>query len=214
MPGKGSIMPHSRVIDYSYRPADYWDHPNPVAAILSRIKGQERRKLVRRELLAAEAEELPEEIFAEEDHQLEALAGPAWMGGEYLPAYLPGEVEIARIVLASVTQDVYSIRARRRSRRICYRIVNEYQMDMRLGRQSSKKPLTLLALTQAIDAISVDGEADPDFIDGIRDFQTEDPVAAVDFISVESDLYPGLEQHYHAKALAWLARQSMRNLEA
>ena len=38
---------------------------------------------------------------------------PAFMGGEYLPQFGQNEIEIARIVLASVTQDVISIRARR-----------------------------------------------------------------------------------------------------
>lgn len=42
------------------------------------------------------------------------LAGihPGLMGGEYLPDFLPMEVEIAQAVLKSVTMDVISIRAR------------------------------------------------------------------------------------------------------
>ena len=32
--------------------------------------------------------------------------GPQWMGGEYLPAFLPGEIQIARITVQSLTMDV------------------------------------------------------------------------------------------------------------
>lgn len=199
-------------IDYSYRPSSYWDHESPVAAILSRVMGQERRKLIRNELLTGSAEELPEEILRDEEHQLETLAiqeaGPAWMGGEYLPTFLAGEIEIARIVLASTTQDVYSVRARRRANGIRYRIVNEYQMTMRLGRQSSKRPLTLLELTRAIDTITTDAERVHDFTDDIRDYMTDDPEGAVDCVTVESEVYPGLDRHYHQMAMSWLARHT------
>ena len=53
---------------------------------------------------------------------------PSNMGGEYLPLLRKGEVEIARISLQSVTADQISIRARRLSKRIGYRIVDEYEM--------------------------------------------------------------------------------------
>src|SRR5882724_6852578 len=38
---------------------------------------------------------------------------PSFMGGEYLPDYAEGELEIARIELESTTTDVISIRAKK-----------------------------------------------------------------------------------------------------
>ena len=42
------------------------------------------------------------------------------MGGEYLPALSQKEVMIASITIASTTQDVTSVYARRGKKRICY----------------------------------------------------------------------------------------------
>ena len=59
----------------------------------------------------------PALLEAELDDDARARLGaihPMLMGGEYLPSFRQGEVEIARIALASVTGDVFSIRARRR----------------------------------------------------------------------------------------------------
>ena len=56
-----------------------------------------------------------------------ATLGPSWMGGEYLPDLEGREVEIARVVLASVTMDVFSLRARLLpDGGYGYRMVDEY----------------------------------------------------------------------------------------
>ena len=47
------------------------------------------------------------------------------MGGEYLPADLEDEIEVARIELASTTGDVIQLRARPSDGRILYRAVGE-----------------------------------------------------------------------------------------
>ncbi len=57
---------------------------------------------------------------------------PSFMGGEYLPGYLPGEVEIARICLRSTTSDVISLRARPNEAGIAYRIADEYEGNFSL----------------------------------------------------------------------------------
>ena len=108
-------------LDLRFRPASYWDHTDPVTAILSGIKGQNRCDMVREFVSGRMPEELGEihpdlvaNTLAETIRKALGAIHPSWMGGEYLPDYLPGEVEIARIVLASATQDVISIRARRR----------------------------------------------------------------------------------------------------
>ena len=73
------------------------------------------------------------------------------MGSEYLPKVSPGEVEIARIVLPQSTlKDIISVRARLRSWRYRYRVVDEYESEFDIHRKSSISPLTL---GQLIDLI-------------------------------------------------------------
>jgi hypothetical protein len=119
-------------------------------------------------------------------------------------------------VLESVTQDVISIRARRRrgGRRLLYRIVDEYHEPHRgpwgCCPASSRLPLSLGQLTELID-----GAQDPDFdveegtfTDHLRDMQEmADLEDAAAFVSVESDFYPSLSVHYHEKAREWLKRR-------
>jgi hypothetical protein len=67
------------------------------------------------------------------------------MGGEYLPDLTSTEVAIARITIASVTQDVTSVYARRGKNRIHYRVVDEYEGETLSGKdtRTSTRPLTL-----------------------------------------------------------------------
>ncbi len=53
------------------------------------------------------------------------------MGDEYLPDYLPGEVEIARVSLRSVTADMIALRARPEGVGIRYRWVAEQEAKNR-----------------------------------------------------------------------------------
>jgi len=64
------------------------------------------------------------------------------MGGEYLPNLKPKEVMVARITIASTTQDVTCVYARRTKHRIHYRVVDEYSGDTLSDRRtrSSVKP--------------------------------------------------------------------------
>jgi hypothetical protein len=125
-------------------------------------------------------------------------------------------VEIARVVLASVLQDVISIRARRRrgGRRILYRVVDEYgepgRPDWVCRPASSLLPLTMGQLIGLID-----GARHPDFDtgdgpldDGLRDFQeTSDPEHLAHFVTVESEFYPELAEYYQRRAGQWLERK-------
>ena len=81
------------------------------------------------------------------DGERQALARihPAFMGGEYLPDLLENEVAIARITIASTTQDVTSVYARRGKRRIYYRAVDEYEGETLFEKntRTSTRPLTL-----------------------------------------------------------------------
>jgi hypothetical protein len=134
------------------------------------------------------------------------------MGGEYLPEYLPGEVEIARIVFASVTRDVVSIRARRRrgGTRIQYRVVDEYPEDhtFRCTPRSSAKPLTLGAILELIWNLGTeDGDYPEGFLRGCLRMNAEggtDTESMTNFISVESLIYPELDRLAGEKLAEWV----------
>ena len=67
------------------------------------------------------------------------------MGGEYLPDQKDDEVEIARITIASTTQDVTSVYAGKVDDQIRFRVVDEYGGETLTGpaERASAKPLTL-----------------------------------------------------------------------
>jgi hypothetical protein len=119
------------------------------------------------------------------------------MGGEYLPYYLPGEVEIARISLESTTADVISLRARLAAGKLRYRIVDEYDTSYLARPAESARPLTLGELIDMIECASGDGMES--FVDALRrnsDPDGEDPDAALSFVSVTSDFYPDVGNYY------------------
>ena len=140
---------HSRYIDLNYRPHSYFWAREYGIPLLSDIKGAERRKLYERALEADLTElvdaELLQHALPNEQREAQGRIHPVFMGGEYLPNRRHGEVEIARITIASTTQDVTCVYARPVGRRIHYRVVDEYSGDTLEGRgyRTSLKPLTL-----------------------------------------------------------------------
>ena len=74
---------------------------------------------------------------------------PMMMGGNYLPDEEDGEVEIARIEIASTTFDVTCVFAKPDNGVIRYRVVDEYEGDTlsEPSEMTSNKPLTLGELT-------------------------------------------------------------------
>ena len=209
--------------DLQYRPASYWDHADPVAAIVAGIRGQNRREMAR-DFLAGRAPDwlgeidagLLEDVLDEETRDALGASHPSWMGGEYLPDCLPGEVEIARMVLASVLQDVISIRARRRrnGRRILYRVVDEYGEPGQAGwtcrPASSVHPLTTGQMVELIETARSPqfDVGDAPLTEAFRDFQEgSDPRDLVGFVTVESEVYPGLAELFERRAAEWLDRR-------
>ena len=213
------------VADLKWRPESYSDFPDPVALALNGIQGQMRREMVR-DMLTAEGEHrevcdgvlgpiqdgLLEASISEDSVQsLNHRLGPSWLGGEYLPRSLPGEVEIARIVLKSVLLDIFSIRARWRSGRYRYRVVDEYENNFDIRRKSSIRPLTL---GQLIDLIQTGSQ--PDYIyngnglvEGCWNGELKDGAGpgaleeCVRFAHVESDHYPELAAWYEERGRQW-----------
>lgn len=143
---------HTRGIDLKYRPASYFWARERGIPLISDIKGAERRKLYEMALEDGQTDlidaGLIQHALLDAQRQSQGRIHPAFMGGEYLPNCRPGEVEIARITIASTTQDVTCVYARPVGRRIHYRVVDEYSGDTLdgLGRRTSTQPLSLRQL--------------------------------------------------------------------
>jgi hypothetical protein len=135
-------------IDLAYRPESYfWAYDNNIK-LASDIKGAERKAMYERAIQSGDTElanaiiSVPE--LTHEERRAQGSIGPGWMGGEYLTNRELEEVEIARITIASTTQDVTCVYAKRGKSRIYYRVVDEYEgMTLDECTRTSVKPLTL-----------------------------------------------------------------------
>ena len=142
-------------IDYSYRPESYFGPMLADTRTIKRINGSVRRSLVEESTeddLTGVPEELTGEVLDEVGIKAWGRIHPMFMGGEFLPGYRSGEVEIARICLKSTTYDVDSIRARMGAGRIHYSFNDEYdgETTTRKTSRTSVRPLTLQGLVDFI----------------------------------------------------------------
>jgi len=190
-------------IDLNYRPAGYFWPLALATHLLATVKGAERRKYIQ-SLIDAKRLDVLEDLVAHSslDPEVRAFTGrihPRLMGGEYLPNLVSGEVEIARVTLASTTQDVVSIRARKGKNRIRYRVVDEYEGETlsEFTQRTSVHPLTLGQLVAFLDRawsvreVVTMNELECD-VDEMRDF-----------VSVSSPFYPHLATHYDQRFVEW-----------
>ena len=186
-------------LDLSFQPGTYWPDDACRTALLGNIKGTVRRRLLQ-ESIEAGAGDIPPEALLQpalgEDLRRDlGRIHPSLMGGEYLPDYLETEVEIARIVLESVTGDVISIRARIGGEGIAYRIVDEYELDYTCAIPTSLRPLTQGEMIRLLEAS--DHPAGPGLVvqllEGTGYYTFE---SCLSFVTVESDFYPGLRAHF------------------
>ena len=174
--------------DLTFRP-DYWRPSDPISVIIANSKGEVRRR----------------QILDVLEHERE--------GGEYLPDYSRGEIEIARIVLASATTDVVSVRAHRtRDLRIHYRVVDEHETRFVHHPRSSKAPLTFAQLVSLLDSVRrEDDEPGHEYIPWNRDgnyrFDRGEPAKWSHFVTVESAFYRQLEAFYRQRNDRWLANE-------
>ena len=209
-----ATVPAISGIDLSFRPRSYFG-PVPLEThLLSRVAGQERRDILRRELAAGNFD-LPPELFAclldEDTRNAIGRIHPAFMGGEYLPPLRKGEVEIARISLESTTADQISVRARRVRERIRYRVVDEYELGYVCHPASSDAPLSLRQLVALLESASEGGSIIfPILAMNSRDSRSDELAT---FITVSSDFYADLGRYYRALTDAFLeelAREDAR----
>jgi hypothetical protein len=133
----------------SPRLPDYFARPeSEEEAVLRRVKGVWRRRMIAAHLEKAPIASIPEPW---KQHDLpESLKAalqaehPQARGGEDLPDLLPGEVEIARLTLVnSIHGEVTSLRARRgvAEDQIELRMVDEYETEFSLKRSLVAGPL-------------------------------------------------------------------------
>lgn len=192
--------------DYGFRPTSYFDNLDYKTVIVSSILGEERRKDVLDRLNSGDFDPviwgdwITESKLDNSTRTLIGSAHPAFMGGEYLPSLDGEEIEIARVVLASVTQDVISVRARRQGKQISYRVVDEYEANYNLTKDWSPKPLTFAELIHLIDgAQHQDDEYSGGLVFATLDFHCNE-VGNFDtmrhFFKVTSGFYPELESYY------------------
>ena len=211
----------SENIDLRYRPETYWPEALDQEQLLTRIKGESRRNIARN-ILAEEGFAglnafLAREELAEDERASWGGLHPAFMGGEYLPRLSLGEVEIARISLASVTSDQISIRAIHAGDKIQYAIHDEYQSEYELAFEDSRQPLTLAELIEFIDGSRHWDEQCPGgllFSHCEYDYSgCGDIEQAVGFAWISSAWYPQLSDWYEKKGDEWSARKEREQAE-
>ena len=203
------------IIDLYYRPATYWPGSLTREQLLARIPGEARRRLVRSALEKHGPGRIEPELAAGEldpaSRRNWGLIHPSLMGGEYLPPLGETGVEIARISLQSTTSDQVSIRASDGGDCIRYSVCDEYATEFELSTTRSDLPLTLLELVALIDGSRYPGVDIPGgMLLGHWETQVEcgaPPEAAVEFASIESAWYPGLEDYYERVAADWIEQK-------
>ena len=194
-------VPEVPGIDLDYRPRDYFWAAGLKIPLLSGIAGETRRQLIRE--LVATGRPVPDGLDApvlnQETRQEWGRVHPSHLGGEFLPLLRNGEVEIARISLASVTADQISVRARRSGKRIVYCVVDEYGSDIATyvcHPASSVSPLSLRDLIALMESACEGGSIIfPILKMNLRDSAPEE---LEEFVTVTSDFYPDLGPYYRA----------------
>ena len=192
-----------------YRPGSYFWARKLGIGLVSDVKGAERRKLIT-QMIETGGHELiaPELLLHALPQTLREAQGrfhPNMMGGEYLPDRKIGEVEIARITIASTTQDVICVYARQVGKRIHYRVVDEYGSETQdtKRRRTSSRPLTLEQLANFFlggwDLICC---LDSNFG---HDMESRDEIHSF-IVDASSDFYADFEIAVRDRVDAWLAK--------
>lgn len=197
-------------IDLSFRPKSYFWPIGLETHLLASIKGAERHAALKALVDAGHLDDIPSLLthsaLSAEDRSTLGMLHPAFMGGEYLPNLKGAEVMIARITIASTTQDVTCVYARRCKNRIHYRVVDEYGGDTLSGRatRTSLRPLTLGQL----EAFFSNAWPILDVLDCNFGDDGYDPELMDDFVvSIDSQFYPEFDVLYRRKISDWGTEQ-------
>ena len=200
-------------IRYGFQPKSYWVETDPLSAILRNVTGENRRQMITDYWVSGRIDELDVSLLHDEvDDDTRTNIGrihPSFMGGEFLPSYLAGEIEIARITLKSTTSDVISLRARPIPEGIAYRIIDEYGAKFTLPIPSSTEPLTLAELIRQFDEGSLD-DSGFNNSDGLTlgynwlNVDEDNHESLRSFTSISSRIYRKLHAHFENVYDDWL----------
>jgi hypothetical protein len=197
-------------VDLEFRPKSYFWPLGLETHLLARIKGAERKAALKRLIDTGQLDEIPallvHSALGEDDRRALGRFHPAFMGGEYLADLKNDEVMIARITIASTTQDVTCVCARRGKNRIHYRVVDEYGGDTLSGRntRTSIRPLTLGQLETFFNgAWSIFEVLDANY--GDDGYNLDEMQSFV--VSIDSEFYPDLGWQYRRRIASWAAEQ-------
>ena len=180
-------------VDLSFRPSSRLFPLTAEKLLLSRVKGTQRRESLTAAIEQDRLSDLnpffTQTSLSAEDRRARAAIHPSFMGGEYLPDFEEGELEMARLSLRSVTADVISIRLRRTEVGFVYRIVDEYMDQDPNGLLDEPttiivdQPLTMKDFGAFVVQVSrMDHWCDPE------SHETEEE--AQDFVVATSEFYP------------------------
>ncbi len=127
----------------------------PEEAVLRRIKAEFRRSFIavaiRKDGLASMPPQWIEHDLQERFKQMLAGSGPHRRGGEDLPDLDDGEAEMARVALVdSVHGEVTSLCAQRRPGSITLCLVDEYETEFDLPRDSIDRPFKSAELIRSL----------------------------------------------------------------
>ena len=197
-------------IDLAFRPSGYFWPLGLETHLLARIKGAERKAVLQQLIDAGRLDEIPDQLarsaLTSAERRTLGRIHPSFMGGEYLPDLGEREVEIARITIASTTQDVTSVFARRGKDRIHYRVVDEYEGETLSGktRRASTRPLALGELEtffngawSIFDVLTMNFAEDGYDLDEMLGF----------VVNVESQFYAQIGALYGRRIVAWAAER-------
>ena len=205
------INPIFTSIDFDYRPSSYFFPMSAAKYLLATIKGTQRRREIKRLIESGNEREIQDwmahSTLDQKTRQAIGSYHPMFMGGEYLPDLKDGEVEIARLDLASVTSDAISVRARSSGDRIYYHVFDEYEDDYKVTPCWSKQPLSLQRLIRLIETTTDKKHGEKScglrFLDeGYREFGFELESQRT-FLHVTSVFYPTLESYYDLAIEDW-----------
>jgi hypothetical protein len=193
-------------LDLGFRPSTKLFPMTAEKLLLSRVKGTSRREV----LATAVDEDCLNELgpvftrisLDPEERRARAAVHPSFMGGEYLPDFEEGEIEVARIDLRSTMADAISIRLRRLPEGFAYRVVDEYMDENVNGLLEAPtslladRPLTLAQFGEFVVRTSrIQEICDPDRFDDVDEAQC--------FVRASSEFYPQFSR-YVAAAIAGL----------
>ena len=206
-------MKRYKDIDYRFRPESYWVDKGIRQSILRDVKGTERRRLIDQALRLGRFDQVEDVLVDSEiSNDLRQKLGaihPCLMGGEYLPGYLEGETEIARIDLQSTTSDVISIRARVDEGLIHYRVVDEYKGSFSLPFETSEKPFSLKEFVGFIEGTELNelfGPISLAYNDSNLEYH-ESREELRDFTTLSSEIYAQLNEHYEHVFDDWASEE-------